>query len=144
MTNKDLSRKLREWHNALGCGESLFDDAAHRLDSNEETLRKYEKIFEENGKTIADLNSDVELSHKRINELLSQLEALQPAPPKRIPPKDAKVLVWEKDDRKKSKRHSTGATDHDGYLLCYPNGKTSFTCTDNTEYVPWKHWDEVA
>ncbi len=70
-----------------------------------------------------------------------EVKIVAPEQPKQVPPKDAKVLVWDTSGFKKNPRYSTGNLDTCGRLLCYDSGRTSWSDGDDGTATPWIHWE---
>jgi len=80
-----------------------------------------------------------EIKAKNITTIDEAIASLKPV---WIPPKDTPVYVRDNESCAWDSRYSANEI-KDNKLVCYPNGRTSFTVTDTRSEgitVPWKFW----
>lgn len=64
---------------------------------------------------------------------------------KHPPPIDTPVMVWNEGyESWKVKRYSTGRVNKYGNLVCFYDGRTSWSAYHEDDAVAYEHWEVVA
>ena len=101
---------------------------------------KTDSIYKDGELVETIINDDIKLLkvlQKLVEEMKRKDKKMKKAPKDTLP-LDTIVLVWDIKGQKKSKRHFKRFTKK-GKIVCFSEGKTSWTTTDNTG-MKWKYW----